>query len=130
MCGKLVFLAAGAFVVGVGCELTLPGSSEAGADAETDATADAGVVTVGDQCTTIVTEFCAQVTGRCFVAGVTLSDCLSNDMPMCCTGTACNATSTSSAATVSACTSAIDAEDCSSVVATGLPAECSGVPAP
>ncbi|MGO9838739.1 MAG: hypothetical protein ACLP1X_31555 [Polyangiaceae bacterium] len=129
MKGRLTLLAAGATVLGVGCDITLPGSG-GGGDAEADATSDSGSETVGDQCTTIVTEFCAQVTGRCFVAGVTLSDCLSNDMPMCCTGTACNATSTSSAATVATCTSAIDAEDCSSVVATGLPTECTGVPAP
>jgi hypothetical protein len=31
---------------------------------------------------------------------------------------------------VATCTSAIDAEDCNSVVATGLPTECTGVPAP
>jgi len=125
MKGRLPLLAAGAIVLGVGCNLTLPGG-----DAEADAASDAGSETVGDQCTTIVTDFCAQVTERCFVPGATLADCLSNDMPMCCTGTACSARSTSSSAAVTACTNAIDAEDCNSVVATGLPAECTGVPAP
>jgi hypothetical protein len=49
-------------------------------------------------------------------------------MPMCCAGTACNSSSQSSAATVSACTTAIDGEDCNSVVSLGLPAACQGVP--
>ena len=76
--------------------------TETGADASDEAS-NAGTQTVGEQCTTIVTAFCTQVSGPCAV-GVILADCIARDMPMCCTGSACNAVSRSSGATVSACT--------------------------
>jgi hypothetical protein len=107
------------------CELNLPGY-DGGSEGGTDATTDSGAQTVGDQCATIVTEFCRQV-GMC--NGAALADCLANDMPMCCVGAACDAGSASSSAAVSACTEAIDVEDCNSVQA-GLPAACQGVPTP
>jgi len=125
MGARLAFLAAGALVFGAGCDITLPGTG-GGEDAATDAdaTTDAAPQTVGDQCTTIVTDFCARV-GSC--TGAALADCLANDMPMCCGGSACGAVSQSSAGDVGACTSAIAAEDCYSV-SQGLPAACQGVP--
>jgi len=121
---RLVLLAMGAVVAGAGCELTLPGADDGG-----DAATDAPAQTVGEQCATIVTEFCKQWTGPCGgAATASLADCINNDMPTCCAGSACNAVSPSSAAAVATCTAAIDVEDCNSVMSLGLPAACQGVP--
>jgi hypothetical protein len=130
MSAKLASLAAGALTFGAGCEITLPGA-DAGSDAGATATADAGSQTsqtVGDQCSAIIAAFCNQAVGPCGMVGFTLADCVANDMMMCCMGTACNATSGSSTATVIACTSAIASEDCNLVANSTLPMACQGVP--
>jgi hypothetical protein len=88
----------------------------------------AGTTTVGDQCTDILTELCRQASSRCAMQGFTIDQCVANDMSTCCTGSACNATSQSSAADVSACKQAIDAEDCNLIANSATPAACQGVP--
>jgi hypothetical protein len=106
-----------------GCDT---GDGSAGESCAADAGTDAGT-TVGDQCATIVTAFCEQATGPC-ATGATLADCIANDMPMCCAGSTCDAQSASPACAISACTMAISQEDCNSVVASGLPSACQGLP--
>ncbi len=117
------FLLAGALTLG-GCVITLPGTGGED-DAGTDA--DAGPQTVGDQCATKITELCKYSMSSC---GNTadLSSCIADQMPLCCTGTACDAISQSSAATLATCISAIDVEDCSLVGQAMFPPECQGVP--
>jgi len=84
-----------AATLGVACMIG-PTASDAG-------TPEAGTATVGDQCTAVVTEFCSQAIGRCMVLGFTLKDCIDADMPMCCTGSVCNRTSTLPASTIDTC---------------------------
>jgi hypothetical protein len=105
------------------CNFDLPGY-DAGEDSSTsDATTTKE--TVGTQCTTIITAFCQQATGPCALQGFTLSDCVSSDMPECCSsGTTCEQDSTYSSADVSQCTSDISAEDCNSVTNSTLPSSC------
>lgn len=117
------FLTAGALTLG-GCDLTLPG---AGGEDDAGADVDAGPQTVGDQCATIVAEICKYSISAC-ANTASFSACIADQMPMCCSGTACNAISESSAATVAACTSAIDVEDCNLVAQAMYPPECQGVP--
>jgi hypothetical protein len=97
-----------------------------GADAGPD---DAGSQTVGDQCAAIATAFCTQAIGTCGVAD-TLSNCIANEMPSCCTGSTCNAISQSSPRALEACTSAIAVESCYLVVTAGWAglAACNGIP--
>jgi hypothetical protein len=88
---------------------------------------EAGPATVGDQCQEIFKELCLK--GQtCGISGVTLDQCISANMPTCCTGSQCSAVSGSSEAAVSACKQAIDAEDCNSVANNAVPAACQGVP--
>jgi hypothetical protein len=82
--------------------------------------------TIGSQCTAIVEEFCTQAVQRCALAGFTVSDCVTNDMPDCCSvvsGT-CNQTSNEPASAVDTCKSDIDTEDCNFVVNSTLPDSC------
>jgi len=109
-----------AATLGVACMIG-PTASDAG-------TPEAGTATVGDQCTAVVTEFCSQAIGRCMVLGFTLKDCIDADMPMCCTGSVCNRTSTLPASTIDTCKAAIDAEDCNGIANSQLPAQCLSVP--
>ena len=121
------------------CELTLPGD-DGGADA--GSTSDVAVVvqtqTVSEQCTTIFTELCTQDISRCGEGGFSLDQCISANLPTCCTGCPCSGPSTpacctdasqSSSSDVAACTSAIDSEDCNLIANSNTPAECVGVPA-
>jgi hypothetical protein len=80
--------------------------------------------TLGDQCTSVLTTFC-QKAGTCAVL-TSLSDCITGNMPLCCTGTACDATSTVSESTVTDCEQMIMAEDCNDVVNTNNPTTCLG----
>jgi hypothetical protein len=80
--------------------------------------------TLGDQCTSVLTTFC-QKAGACAVL-TSLSDCITGNMPLCCVGTACDATSTVSEDTVTACEQTIMAEDCNDVVNTNNPTTCLG----
>lgn len=91
----------------------------------------AGSQTVGDQCSAIAQAFCEHAINDCLVL-LSLGDCTSNEMAMCCVGSACNAISNASPAALDACTSAIPTEDCNSVVNAswqGL-AACQSVPSP
>jgi hypothetical protein len=92
-------------------------------------TGDAGPQTVGDQCSAIASAFCNRSISGCGFAD-TLSDCIANEGPTCCTGSACNAISKSSQSALDACDSAIAFEDCNSVVTVGARglASCQGVP--
>jgi hypothetical protein len=133
----LFAIAGGAAAVGVtliaaasGCTITLPGA-DGGAGSEdsgTGAEAEAAAQTVGDQCTTIFTELCTQAINRCGLQGFSVDQCVSADMPSCCTGTVCNETSQSPASAVTGCTQAIDTEDCNALVNSMTPAACQGVP--
>ncbi len=99
-----------------------PGSGDGGTGGGGTATASAR--TLGDQCTSVLTAFC-QKAGSCAVL-TSLSDCISGNMALCCTGTACDATSTVSEATVTTCEQTIMAEDCNDVVNTTNPTTCLG----
>jgi hypothetical protein len=70
--------------------------------------------------------FC-QKAGACAILA-DLSDCISENMALCCVGSACNAPSTVSEATVTACEQMIMAEDCNDVVNTMQPTSCLGSP--
>jgi hypothetical protein len=91
--------------------------------------ADASAQTVGDQCSAILTELCLQASSRCGIGlGVTLDQCIGANLPVCCTGTACNATALSSRSEVTACQQALDVEDCNSMANNVTPGPCVGVP--
>jgi hypothetical protein len=110
------------------CTLTLPGSDDGGAEGGTTTT-QTQTQTVGDQCSTIATELCMQAP-RCNLGSFSV-DCVNSEVAACCTGSACNAKSQSTASQVSACTQAIDNLDCNLIVnysATTEPPECQGVP--
>jgi hypothetical protein len=84
-----------------------------------------GSLTVGTQCTAIVTEFCSQAVSRCALTGFTVSECVASDMPQCCSsGNTCNAPSTQPASSVDTCKTDIDAEDCNAVTNSTLPSSC------
>jgi hypothetical protein len=86
----------------------------------------AGSQTVGEQCETVVTDFCTQAMKCGYTYAV--NDCVTDDTPMCCdAGSACSEISPSSPATVEACTSAIDALDCNSFANNVVPSACAGV---
>ena len=65
---------------------------------------------LGDQCESVLTAFC-QKAASCGMQ-VDLGQCISGNQALCCTGSACNATSTISEETVSACEQSIANEDC------------------
>jgi hypothetical protein len=94
-----------------------------GPSTASDAGTDAPPQTVGDQCSALVKEFCLQAINHCGIQ-ITLADCTMNDMPMCCSSTTCSAVSQFPPSAVSACTSAIDAEDCNLITNSQSPAEC------
>jgi hypothetical protein len=76
----------------------------------------------GDQCTSVISEFCQQGP-RCAVT-VNLAQCIMNYMPICCTGSACTALSTVSEATVTACEQMYDGLDCNGIVNVSDPTAC------
>jgi hypothetical protein len=102
------------------CTLTLPGSSDAG-DAGT--VVEAGVGTVGQVCTQILTELCTQSIDRCGLMGFTIQDCVSNDMSQCCS-TSCSEESDASSSTVSSCKADFDSEDCNAITNNTTPSDC------
>ena len=97
------------------------GPADSGGDNGTGAPA-ATARTLGDQCDDVITEFC-QAAAQCAIP-VQLQACVDNYLPLCCTGTACNALSTVSESTVSACKTTYDTEDCNLIVNTTNPGSC------
>ena len=88
----------------------------------TDATTS--TQTIGTQCTQILTELCSQGINRCDLS-YALSDCVSGDMPMCCSsGDSCDTKATSSQSDVDTCKTAIDNADCNYIVNATFPTEC------
>jgi hypothetical protein len=77
---------------------------------------------LGDQCESVLSVFC-QKEASCAIP-VDLGQCISGDMSLCCVGSACNATSTVSEASVTACEEMIMAEDCYPVSITTDPTAC------
>lgn len=77
---------------------------------------------LGDQCQSVLSAFC-QKEASCAIP-VDLGTCISSDMSLCCVGSACNATSTVSEASVTDCEAMIMAEDCNLVVNTTDPTAC------
>jgi hypothetical protein len=110
------------------CTLTLPGADGGAESSDAAAEAEAAAQTVGDQCTAIFTELCTQAVNRCGLQTFSVDQCISADMPSCCTGSVCNETSKSAASDVTACTQQIDAEDCNALVNSTTPPACQGVP--
>lgn len=118
--GRLLTLALAATPNGACTIKPLPSDAGAG---------DAGPQTVGDQCTAIVTELCEQAASRCGIGlAYTQDECVSAEMPSCCTGSACSALSLSPQSAVDACKQALDAEDCNTVANDVTPDACAGVP--
>ena len=109
-----------------GCTLKLTGADGGTAGSGTTSGASTSM-TVLDQCTSIYTELCTQGMQRCGILE-SLSDCLANDVPSCCTGSVCSESSLSSSSAVDACKAALDAEDCNSVANGVAPSACQGVP--
>ncbi len=103
------------------CTLTLPGS-DGGDDA--GPVVEAGVGTVGQVCTQILTELCTQSIDRCGLMGFTIQDCVTSDMSQCCS-TTCSTASTASSSTVSSCKAAFDSEDCNDITNNTTPSACS-----
>jgi hypothetical protein len=100
----------------------IDGADAGGAGGTSDATSTAQ--TVGTQCTEIITELCSQGLSRCALA-YALSDCIANDMPMCCSsGDSCDTKATSSQGDVDTCKTAIDNADCNYIVNATYPNEC------
>jgi hypothetical protein len=109
------------------CNLDLPGY-DAGSGGD-DSSAPSG--TIGEQCTSIVTEFCQQSVSRCALQGFDVSDCVTSDMPQCCSaGNTCDEKTTQPQSAVDSCKSDIDAEDCNAVVNSTLPSSCQGLLSP
>jgi hypothetical protein len=67
--------------------------------------------TVGDQCDQVATDYCENAINRC-AQDIALTDCISGEESLCCTGSACDALSTVSDDTVTACEGTFDSEDC------------------
>jgi hypothetical protein len=105
------------------CEITLPGD-DSGADSGSTTDVAVQTQTVGDQCSTVFTEICSQAITRCGDTGFTLDQCISANLPTCCTGSQCNQVSQVPSSSVSACTAAIDNEDCNLIANSNTPAEC------
>jgi hypothetical protein len=96
-----------------------------GTDAGANSTA---TQTVGDQCSAIALAFCTEAIDSCGIPD-SISDCIDNETPLCCSGSACNAISRTSASALDACTAALRVEDCNSVVNAGPSiAACEGIP--
>jgi hypothetical protein len=105
------------------CGLDLPGT-DAGDDGGGGEASTSGTQTIGNQCTQIDTELCNQGLSRCALT-YSLSDCVSGEMPQCCSsGNSCDTTSTSSQSDVDACKAAIDQADCNYIVNATFPTEC------
>jgi hypothetical protein len=94
-----------------------------GADGGGGGTSTSPAQTVGDQCEDVLTEFCTKANEMCAI-DIGLQDCINNYMALCCTGSACDQTSTISEATVTECKQTIDGEDCNIVVNTVNPGGC------
>ena len=57
-----------------------------------------------------------------------LSDCVSGEMPQCCSsGNSCDTKATSSQSDVDACKAALDNADCNFIVNAVFPTECQGL---
>jgi len=99
-----------------------PATPDAGA-------AEGGTQLVSDQCNRIVTAFCMRAIGGCGFPD-SLSQCIADELPTCCSGSKCNAISQSTPGAVDACTAALSSEDCNSVVTVGPSAlaACQGIP--
>jgi hypothetical protein len=91
-------------------------------DGGTGGTTPVATRTLGDQCTSVISEFCQQGP-RCAVT-VVLDQCISNFMPLCCTGSSCTALSTVSESTVTACKQMFDSLDCNGIVNVANPGAC------
>ncbi len=122
--GTLVALALDAGTTA--CTLTLPGSDDGGADGSSGGTGgNAGNGTPTQQCTTVFTELCTQAISRCGLQGFSLDQCINANLPTCaCEGSACSQASHFPTSDVSACTSAIDQEDCNAIINSVSPAAC------
>jgi hypothetical protein len=105
---------------GSACVLTLPGGDDGGAESGTGTTQ---TQTVGDQCTTVWTQFCKDAIVLCNES-LDLNNCVATGTLECCTGSACASKAQSSAADVTTCTTAIDQEGCYAIAMGATPAEC------
>jgi hypothetical protein len=83
-----------------------PAATDSGATGTATSTS-----TVGDQCDQVATDYCENALNRCGITGL-LSDCISGEESLCCTGSACDALSTVSDTTVTDCEQVFDTEDC------------------
>lgn len=102
------------------CGIDGPDAGDEGGASDATST----VQTVGTQCTEIITELCSQGLSRCALS-YALSDCIANDMPMCCSsGDSCDTKATSSQGDVDTCKTAIDNADCNYIVNATYPNEC------
>jgi len=89
-----------------GCSIGPAASDSSGGGSATGSTR-----TLGEQCEDVVNAYCQTALGRCAIAS-TFGDCTDTEMGSCCSGSACDAQSTVSEATVTACEQTIDNEDC------------------
>jgi hypothetical protein len=68
--------------------------------------------TLGDQCEDVVNAWCYSALNRCAALAEPYTDCTASQMALCCSSTACDARSTISESTVTACVQTIQTEDC------------------
>jgi hypothetical protein len=105
-------------------EANTSSADDAGPDAFAPGDATLTGQTLGDQCTTVFTQLCTQAITRCGDTGFTVDQCVSANLPTCCTGSHCSQVSQLSSSDVSACTSAIAAEDCQRIALSSSPSQC------
>jgi hypothetical protein len=120
LAGAAASMAAVASVGTTACTLS-PTTSDAGADAGTE--------TVGDQCATIGAALCAAY-GMCAQGEPT--DCTENFNAGCCAGATCNEISQTSADAVQTCVADYVSPtlDCNALANSTTPSDCTGIPQP
>jgi hypothetical protein len=99
-------------------------AGDAGPDAFAPSDATSTSQSVAGQCTAVFTALCTQAITLCGDTGFTLGQCVSANLPTCCTGSRCSQASQFSSSDVSACASAIRAEDCALIALNNTPSQC------
>ncbi len=115
--------AAAVYVVGLVALVACTIGPAAGGDGGTASTSTAPPPSLGDQCRAVLGEYC-QKAASCALPVADLNDCINNALPLCCSGSQCDAASTNTEATVTDCEQTIDAEDCNIVANTTNPTTC------
>ncbi len=110
------------------CTITTNGDD--GGTSSDGASCAAAGETVGDQCQIIEEAFCMNAISTCGVVE-TLSQCISDALPICCASNdICMMQATSCDTAVKQCASDFSMLDCNSVATGATPTSCMGLPTP